>query len=409
MPVSVGYDDERLEFAIPEDRIVASWNGPAGLDGPHELAAIREAIEQPCDFPPLRQMIVPGDRVAIALDPSIARPQPILEEIGRVLREAGVEPEDLTVLAPSAVRAHLLAEGSLAGATLAVHDSRNRGQLAYLAATGQGRRIYLNRILTDADVVIPVGRLGYDPIMGYQGPWSVVFPELSERASMEAHRGRFRDDAGAAAAAARAGANLDESFEVSWLLGSQFHFGVVPGSAGSVAVVCGKENAVRERGIAMVDSCWKLEAESRAELVAVGIGGPGISATIDDLAAGLATACRLVQHGGKIVVLSRVRGDIGPAVRSLINVDEPKQRTAALRGHEADDDYVAACRLAQALAWADVFVLSGLDPALLDDLSLVALEDPEQARRLVARCGSCSFVSHAELTRAVVREEDASG
>lgn len=105
MPISVGYEDERLKFAIPEDRVVASWNGPAGLDGPHELAAIREAIAEPCDFPPLREMIVPGDRVAIALDPSIARPQPILEEIGRVLREAGVEPEDLTVLAPSTVRA----------------------------------------------------------------------------------------------------------------------------------------------------------------------------------------------------------------------------------------------------------------------------------------------------------------
>ena len=37
---------------------------------------------------------------------------------------------------------------------------------------------------------------------------------------------------------------------------------------------------------------------------------------------------------------------------------------------------MAARRLAQALAWADVFVLSGLDPDLVDDLSLVALENP---------------------------------
>lgn len=44
----------------------------------------------------------------------------------------------------------------------------------------------------------------------------------------------------------------------------------------------------------------------------VGIGGPGMAATIDDLAAGLATACRLVQHGGKIVVLSRVQAVAGP-------------------------------------------------------------------------------------------------
>ena len=188
--------------------------------------------------------------------------------------------------------------------------------MAYLAATKQGRRIYLNRLLTDADVVIPVGRLGYDPIMGYRGPWSVIFPELSERAAIDAHRGRFRDEADEPTAA-RASASLDESFEVSWLLGSQFHVGVVPGSCGLVAVVAGRENAVRERGIASVDSAWKLDADSRAELVVVGIGGPGMPATIDDLAEGLATACRLVQHGGKIVVLSRVQGAIGPALQQL--------------------------------------------------------------------------------------------
>lgn len=407
MPTRIEFSEERLEFEVPEERIVATWTGRAGLDSVNELAAVREAIEHPLDFPPARQMIVPGDRVTIALDPTIARPQPLLEALGEVLREAGVEPSDLTVLAPSAVRGNLRTEGALAGATVAIHDSRDRGQLAYLAATRQGQRIYLNRLLTDADVVIPVGRLGYDPIMGYRGPWSVIFPELSEQAAIETHRGRFGDEAGEMAMA-RTSASLDQSFEVSWLLGSQFYVGVVPGSAGISAVVCGKETAVRERGIATVDSCWQFAVDSRAELVVAGIGGPGMPATLHDLAEGLATACQLVQHGGKIVVLSRARGEIGPAVRSLIDADDSKQRAAALRGHETDDDYVAARRLAHALAWADVFVLSDLDPDVVDGLSLVALEGPEQARRLVARSGSCSFVSHAELTRALVRGEDAS-
>jgi lactate racemase len=365
-------------------------------------------LEQPWEFPPLRQMIVPGDRVAIAFDTTIARPGPILEVLTQTLHESGVEPENVTVLTPSATRRHL-EEVVPAGTALVVHDASDRSGLAYLAATKQGRRIYLNRILTDADVVIPVGRLGYDPIMGYRGPWTVLFPELSERATIDSYRGRFRDDADKAALV-QARASLDESFEVSWLLGSQFHLGVVPGSSGLLAVVAGRENAVRERGIASVDSAWQLDADSRAELVVVGIGGPVMEATINDLAEGLATASRLVQRGGKIVVLSRVRGTVGPALRSLSDTDDPKKRAAAVRGHEGDADYLAAHRVARALAWADVFVLSGLDPELLDDLSLLVLDKPEQARRLVANSGSCSFVSHAELTSARVRgEEDENG
>ncbi len=140
-----------------------------------------------------------------------------------------------------------------------------------------------------------------------------------------------------------------------------------------------------------------------------GSAARAVPATIDDLAEGLATACRLVQHGGKIVVLSRVRGALGPALQSLIDIDEPK--TAGGRAFAATRGTTTtwpARRFAQALAWADVFVLSGLDPELVDDLSLVVLENPEQARRLASKSGSCSFLSHAELTRAVVREEDES-
>jgi lactate racemase len=405
LQVSVKYQDERLELEIPEERVVATWGGPAGMDRSHEVTAIRDALEQPWDFPPVRQMIVPGDRVTIAFDPTIGQAQTILGVLGQILQESAVEPHDVTVLVPSAPYTQL-EKALLPGMTLAVHDATDRSQLAYLAATKQGRRIYLNRWLTDADVVIPVGRLGYDPIMGYRGPWSVLFPALSEQASIDTHRGGFRDEIDASKSI-RATASLDESFEVSWLLGTQFYVGVVPGSSGLVAVVAGREHAVRERGVASLESAWKFDADSRAELVVVGIGSAGVPATINDLAEGLATAGRLVQHGGKILVLSRVKGPIGPAFQSLLEMDDPKKRAAALRGHEADEDFVAARQLAQALAWADVFVLSGLPPEVVDDLSLVALEDPEQARRLVAKSGSCSFVSHAELTRAHVREEDA--
>jgi lactate racemase len=401
--VSVSYQDQRLELEIPDDRVVASWAAPAGMDPLQEMAAVENALEQPWDFPPLRQMIVPDDRVTIAFDPTIAQARPVLDAIGRILQSSGVEPENVTVVATSADCARL--ESVIRpGSTLVVHDPGDRSQLAYLAATKQGRRIYLSRFLTDADVVIPVGRLGYDPIMGFRGPWSVIFPDLSERASIETQRGRFRDDTDEPTAA-RASTSRDESLEVSWLLGSQFQVGVVPGRSGLVGVVAGREHAVHERGIASLDSAWKFDALARAELVVIGIGGPDIPATIDDLAAGLATASRLVQHGGKIVALSGVTGTLGPAVSSLIDVDEPKQRAAALRGHEADEDIVAARRLAQTLAWADVFVLSGLAPDVVESLSLVGLENAEQARRLVARSGSSSFVSRAELTRAFVSGE----
>ncbi len=403
MRVAVDYQDDVLDFELPEDRLVASWNGPKGLDPSDEGATIRAALENPRDFPALELMLVPGDRVVIALDPTIPRPQPVIESIRRIFEDAAVTPENLTVLTmPGAPgMADLLpAEGSL----LQVHDPDDRTQIAYLASTKEGRRVYLNRLLTDADVVVPVGRYGFDPDLGYCGPWSVLFPGLSDRDTINSfRRGKFASSEAAERKTDRTA--LDESLEVSWLLGTQFHIGVLPGAGGILEVVAGRETSVRDRGIESLERHWTFRAPARAELVVAGVGRRGTSATLDDLADALANAMRLVQHGGKIILLSRASGPIGPALRLLMEVEDPKNAAAALRGHEAFADHRVARLFARALAWADLFVYSALEPQLVESLSIVPLERPEQARRLVANSGSSSFVSRAESTLVEVDEE----
>jgi hypothetical protein len=404
MHIAVDFQDESQEFDVPAENLVGHWRGPSGIGGSGQDEAIKSAVEHPADYPPLRQMVVPGDRVVIAVDPTIPDWRQVVLQLTAPLAESGIEPGSVTLLSlppgPEPV------EGTLpAGAGLVVHDPSDRGQIAYLATTKQGRRIYLNRLLADADLVIPVGRLRYDPILGHAGPWSVLFPGMSDSETIESFRRGWRgEDEGPRPARARAG--FEEVFEVSWLLGTPFHVGLVPGVSGFVEVVAGRDTSVRELGIAALDRSWTFHTDSRAELVVVGIGGPGIAATFETLVDGLATASRLVQHGGKIIALSRASGAIGPALRRLIDAGDRERGGAALRGHEADADFLVASRLARVLAWADVFLLSNLDRELAEDLSLFPLEQPDQARRLVAGSGSCSFVSHGELTRAVVSQPD---
>ena len=181
--------------------------------------------------------------------------------------------------------------------------------LAYLATTKEGRRIYLSRHLTDADVVVPVGRVGFDPILGYSGPWSVLFPELTDRATIADHWSRLRGDEDARSAG-WAQTNREESLEVSWLLGTLFHVGVIPGATGIRALAAGRERSVYDQGIAWLDELWTFRSTSCAQIVVAGIGGAATS--LESLAEGLATARRLVQHGGKIVILSQAAGSVGP-------------------------------------------------------------------------------------------------
>src|SRR5208283_472707 len=87
----------------------------------------------------------------------------------------------------------------------------------------------------------------------------------------------------------------------------------------------------------------------------------------------------VVTHGGKIVALSRTQGVIGPSLRRLSVAGDPKNAPAALRGHDADPDSVAGRRLAQVLAWADVYLYSGIDRQVVEDLSMVPIDHLDDA------------------------------
>jgi hypothetical protein len=402
MRVSVEFQDEQLALELPDENVVGTWTGPAGVTGEAAAAAVRSALEHPLDFPPVRRAVVPGDRVAIALDPALVRVAPVLHVLVELLSQSGIEAGAVTVVASPGNRA-TLSETLPPGIALEVHHPTDQRQLAYMATTKEGRRIYLSRHLTDADVVIPVGRLGYHPILGYRGPWSVIFPGLSDQATLASYRQRLAADAPGRSAPRP---EIDESLEVSWLLGTQFQLGVVAGTSGLAEAVGGLAEPVRDQAILAIERLWSFRPATRAECVVAGIGLAGVPAGIDDLVEGLVTASRLVTHGGRIVALSRTRGVIGPSLQRLTDAGDPRNASAALRGHDSDPDSVAGRRLAQVLAWADVYLYSGLDGQVVEDLSMVPLDHLDDARRLVARSSSCLLVSHADLTRGTAREEE---
>ena len=74
-----------------------------------------------------------------------------------------------------------------------IHDPADRRKLAYLATTGAGRRVYLNRTLVDADFVIVLSGRDYDPLTGYAGAEVAVFPALSDEETRDVVRGPVLD------------------------------------------------------------------------------------------------------------------------------------------------------------------------------------------------------------------------
>ncbi len=372
MRLRVEYQDGLLEFEGSADRLVAAFSAPPRPEG-DTRERVRRALESPIDYPPLRQVVVPGDRVVVPIDPSLPDAPIVLASIAEILDEVGVE----SVAAIVDGRQPGAAEVPLPpGVERIIHDPTDRTSMAYLANTTAGRRIYLNRRLADADCVVPVGRIGPDDALGLRGPWSVIEPGLSDTTPVP--RSLLR-------AAEQGPSDPDESIEVSWLLGSQFQVGGIPGETGLLVVVSGQTSALRDRSATLLDETWGFSVDDRADLVLAGLGGPSRPASPDDLLGGVRRALGLVRLGGKIVLLTRL--GIEPIREALRGPGLPR----------GDWD--------KALAHADIYIAASAESDDLDELGLIPLDRAEQAAKLAAVAPSLIAVSQIDRARPTIRDE----
>jgi hypothetical protein len=83
-----------------------------------------------------------------------------------------------------------------------------------------------------------------------------------------------------------------------------------------------------------------------------------------------------------------------------------KSRDAALRhiGKDRPVDALSAAQIAHALERNPVYLLSQLDPSMVEDLDICPIADPEELTRLAHRFTSCALLSNAPY--ASVRMEE---
>ncbi len=282
-----------------------------------------------------------------------------------------------------------------------VHESvpEEEGSLHYLATTAAGERIYLAGQLLDADVIISIGRMGFDPLLGYRGTNSAFYPGLSTAEAVKRSHGQGHSELG----------SEDERplrqmvDEVGWLLGSQFTIQVLPAAEGGVSqIVAGATDSVFRKARQELSDLWTVHVADRVETVVVAVeedaGGHGWN----QVASALAVAKRLVAHDGRIIVLSQLESAPGEGIEMLRRAEEPRDAFRPLR-QIGPSDLIAATQFAQAVDWGRVYLLSRLDSDLVEDLFCVPIENEAEVARLIAADDeSCLFIGSAQHADAKV-------
>jgi len=401
--------DSAVELEFADGALVAECGVPRAraLDAPAQ--AVARALAEPLDYPPLGKSTTPGDRVVVVLGHDVPQAAEVVGGLIRYLADNGVAPDGIGVLRSGgdleAGGAELLRElppDWQQRIALLIHDPADRGRLAYLAATSAGEPILLNRAIIDADVVLPVGCAGPRSGPGRFSVHGLIYPAFSDEQTLL----RFRAAQPVEAAGGPRRRVIEEVNEVGWLLGVTFAVQVVPGPGDRILhVLAGEVEAVARRSRELYRQAWSWSVPRRASLVLATMEGGFGQQTWHNFAQCVAAAVPLVEEGGAIAVCSSLSAEPGPGIRRLVGA---RSRQAALRQVQKEklEDARQAAQLAQALEWARVYLLSGLDHELLEELEIAPIADAAELARLVARHETCILLANAHLSMVSVAAED---
>ena len=186
MRLRLDYGSDGLEVNLPEERVTVIEPVPRPAV-PDAHATLLDAIRAPLDRAPLRELVRPGQRVAISVC-DITRAQPRIEMLRALFDEMpDVSPEDVTILIATGTHRtntppeleRMLGRAILSRCRVINHDSRAPATLARAGTTSTGVPVFLNREWLDADFRITTGFVEPHFFAGFSGGPKMVAPGLA--------------------------------------------------------------------------------------------------------------------------------------------------------------------------------------------------------------------------------------
>jgi nickel-dependent lactate racemase len=332
---------------------------------------IRDALEHPIGFEPLRRALTPDDHVAIVVDDKLPHLAELLTGLLEHLVSAHVKPEAVTLVLPPGSRRQGFVDDlpdEYADVRVETHDPADPKRHAYLATTKGGRRIYLNRTLLEADYsvyLVPAGS-------------KLPFPALSNAET--------RDDRNA----------TTDHDEIDWLVGTPFYVEVIEGAGDDIHAVVGGLTDHRDAAIKTHATRWHAAA-APADLVIAAISGAKERIDFADLAAAAKCGTAVLNPGGRLVVLTDAAPRLGEAEEILRTFDDPAEaRKAISKGkHET---HRPAARWAAAAAKGTLTLASGYPDDVAEELFAVPIHSPSELQRLIDAADSVLVIPDAHKT-----------
>ena len=387
MKLRFGFGTGFQEVEVPDKNLIAELHAN---DVPVELtgeAEVRRALIAPIGSPRLKDIVRPGEKIAI-ITSDITRPMPTQLVMPALLDElyaGGVRKEDVTlVFALGSHRKHTEAEqkklaGERAWNEIKCVDS-DPDDCVHYGTTSRGTPVDITRVVAEADRRICLGNIEYHYFAGYSGGAKAIMPGVSTRAAIQANHSRMVLPEAKAGALETNPLRMDIE-EAGAMVGIDFIVNVVLSEHKEILkAVAGDATEAHRAGCRFLDRLYRKELKEPADIVLVSQGGAPKDLNLYQTQKALDNAKHAVKDGGVIILIGSCKEGLGErtfeqwmteadSAHSLI---ERIGREFKLGGHKA-------AAIAMVLERAEVDLVSELDDDFVRSIFLKPYKTAQEA------------------------------
>ena len=317
------YGKKEVSFKIPADQLLYEIKGK-NVDPPPDLeSAYRYALEHPIDSPPLREIVKPGEKVAITVSDITRAWQrndqtlPILIE---TLNEAGIPDENIRIII--AVGGHrqnteeefieLCGKEVCHRVKVANHDAWDMENMVYLGKTNRGTEVSVSKIIKEVDRLVLTGGVIYHYLSGYGGGRKSILPGISSMKTIQqSHMLAMGPEPGtginphSAPKITKGNEAHEDMMEIAAFVKPDFIVNIVPNLDGEITgIFAGNWVSAWLEATKLVDEMYGVEIEQEADIVIATAGGYPKDINLYQSAKTMDNAQYAMKKGGVAIILS---------------------------------------------------------------------------------------------------------
>ena len=276
---------------VPADKRMSVIRADVATPTASATELLRVALADPVGLHiPLRHALTPDDRVALVLDDRLPHLHELLAVVLTEIQAGQVPLSNVTVVLPPTGSEEWVDDlpDDLGDIHVETHDPTDAKKVAFLGPTPDGRMVYLNRTVVEAEFVVVLSGRRFAPFGGYDGAEASLFPALSNAETL----------GGVSTAATR----KQEAERVAFQLGTPFYVQVIEGDGDTVAEIVAGIGDVTTDGRKRQKARWGCRVSEPADLVIVGASGGRVG--VGEFAVAVANGRKCLTDGGRLVILT---------------------------------------------------------------------------------------------------------